>query len=106
MSERESAGEAADREDGEHEAGGEAAEYQQQEQADRQALQYRLLTLLESRSWRATAGLRAVLKLVTRAKSMSAAETIIRSTPEIQMAITAIEQSNSWRLTSVLRRGR
>ena len=76
-----------------------------QTQEDRQALQYRLLTLLESRSWRATAGLRVVSKVFSRARSMSAAKMIIRPTPEIQAAISAIEHSRSWRLASFLRKG-
>ncbi|MFB2584789.1 glycosyltransferase [Herbiconiux liukaitaii] len=72
--------------------------------AQRDRLHLRVVSLLESRSWRASSGIRAAGVLVGRGKPIKASHVLLMSDAELSAVIDAIESSRSWRVTRLLRR--
>ncbi|WP_291047878.1 methyltransferase domain-containing protein [Herbiconiux sp.] len=72
---------------------------------ERDDLHLRVVSLLESRSWRASAGIRAVGLLTGRGRPIKASKVLRMSDEQLREVIAAIESSRSWRITKVLRRG-
>lgn len=64
----------------------------------------RVVGLLESRSWRISAPLRFVKRIVSRGRSVSISACSRMTIAELDQVIAAIEASASWRLTAPLRR--
>ncbi|WP_440708502.1 methyltransferase domain-containing protein [Herbiconiux sp. YIM B11900] len=72
---------------------------------ERDDLHLRVVSLLESRSWRASAGIRAAGLLTGRGRPIKASQVLRMPDEQLREVIAAIESSRSWRITKVLRRG-
>ncbi|MGA1835573.1 methyltransferase domain-containing protein [Herbiconiux sp. 11R-BC] len=72
---------------------------------ERDALHHRLVSLLESRSWRASGAMRAVGVLTGRGRPIKASAVLLMTNDELRAVIESIESSRSWKWTKALRRG-
>lgn len=71
---------------------------------DREGLQHRLVSLIESNSWRVTAPPRALSAVLGRGRSVKASNVVLLPNENIRAAIADIERSRSWQLTRFFRR--
>ncbi|MGD8168195.1 methyltransferase domain-containing protein [Herbiconiux sp. P16] len=72
--------------------------------SERDALRLRLVSLVESRSWRMTGVLRALGVATGRGRPIRASDVLHGSDDELRSVIDSIERSRSWRWTTALRR--